>query len=145
MFKNILIATDGSDLAAKAVEQGVVFAKEIGAGITALTITKPFNVLSLAPSELGYTPIEYKKHAEAYAEKVLDTVAAAAKSAGIDCETLQIEHEHVYQAIIDAAAARKCDLIIMASHGRRGASAIVLGSETVKVLTHSKIPVLVYR
>ena len=63
MFKNILIATDGSDLAAKAVEQGVLFAKEIGAGITALTITEPFNVLSLAPSELGYTPIEYKKHA----------------------------------------------------------------------------------
>jgi nucleotide-binding universal stress UspA family protein len=145
LFKNILIATDGSDLAAKAVEQGVLFPKEIGAGITALTITEPFNVLSLAPSELGYTPIEYKKHAEAYAEKVLDTVAAAAKSAGIDCETLQIEHEHVYQAIIDAAAARKCDLIIMASHGRRGASAVVLGSETVKVLTHSKIPVLVYR
>ena len=145
MFKNILIATDGSDLAAKAVEQGVLFAKEIGAGITALTITKPFNVLSLAPSELGYTPIEYKKHAEVYAEKVLDTVAAAAKSAGIDCETLQIEHEHVYQAIIDAAAARKCDLIVMASHGRRGVSAVVLGSETVKVLTHSKIPVLVYR
>ena len=145
MFKNILIATDGSDLAAKAVEQGVVFAKEIGAGITALTITKPFNVLSLAPSELGYTPIEYKKYAEEYAEKVLDTVAAAAKSAGIDCETLHIEHEHVYQAIIDAAAARKCDLIVMASHGRRGVSAVVLGSETVKVLTHSKIPVLVYR
>ena len=145
MFKNILIATDGSDLAAKAVEQGVVFAKEIGAGITALTITKPFNVLSLAPSELGYTPIEYKKYAEEYAEKVLDTVAAAAKSAGIDCETLHIEHEHVYQAIIDAAAARKCDLIVMASHGRRGVSAVVLGSETVKVLTHSKIPILVYR
>jgi len=145
LFKNILIATDGSDLAAKAVEQGVVFAKEIGAGITALTITKPFNVLSLAPSELGYTPIEYKKYAEEYAEKVLDTVAAAAKSAGIDCETLHIEHEHVYQAIIDAAAARKCDLIVMASHGRRGVSAVVLGSETVKVLTHSKIPILVYR
>ena len=145
MCKNILIATDGSDLAAKAVEQGVLFPKEIGAGITALTITEPFNVLSLAPSELGYTPIEYKKHAEAYAEKVLDTVAAAAKSAGIDCETLHIEHEHVYQAIIDAAVARKCDLIVMASHGRRGVSAVVLGSETVKVLTHSKIPVLVYR
>ena len=145
MFKNILIATDGSDLAAKAVEQGVLFAKEIGAGITALTITEPFNVLSLAPSELGYTPIEYKKYAEEYAEKVLDTVAAAAKSAGIDCETLQIEHEHVYQAIIDAAAARKCDLIVLASHGRRGVSAVALGSETVKVLTHSKIPVLVYR
>jgi nucleotide-binding universal stress UspA family protein len=71
VFKNILIATDGSGLAAKAVEQGIVFAKEIGAKITAVTVTEPFHVLSLAPSELEYTPIEYKKHTEAYAEKAL--------------------------------------------------------------------------
>ena len=102
-------------------------------------------MLSLAPSELEYTPIEYKKHVEAYAEKVLGAVSAAAKSAGVVCETLRVEHEQVYQAIIDAASARRCDLIVMASHGRRGVSAVVLGSETVKVLTHSKIPVLVYR
>jgi nucleotide-binding universal stress UspA family protein len=145
LFKNILIATDGSDLAAKAVEQGIRFAKEIGAKITAVTITEPFHVLSLAPSELEYTPIEYKKHAEARAEKVLGTVSAAAKLAGVACETLQVEHEQIYQAIIDAVSARSCDLIVMASHGRRGISAVVLGSETVKVLTHSKIPVLVYR
>jgi nucleotide-binding universal stress UspA family protein len=92
-----------------------------------------------------YTPIEYKKHAQALAEKVLGTVSAAATSAGVECETLHIEHEHIHQAIIDAAEARRCDLIVMASHGRRGVSAVVLGSETVKVLTHSKIPVLVYR
>jgi nucleotide-binding universal stress UspA family protein len=145
VFKNILVATDGSDLAAKAVEEGIRFAKEIGAKITAVTVTEPFHVLSLVPSQLEYTPIEYKKHAEAHAEKVLGTVSAAAKLAGVACETLHVEHEHVYQAIIDAASARKCDLIVMASHGRRGISAIVLGSETVKVLTHSKIPVLVYR
>jgi nucleotide-binding universal stress UspA family protein len=72
-------------------------------------------------------------------------VSAVAKSGGVVCETLHVEHEHIYQAIIDAASARKCDLIVMASHGRRGISAVVLGSETVKVLTHSKIPVLVYR
>ena len=141
MFKNILVATDGSDLAAKAVEQGILFAKEVGAKITALTVSEPFNVLSLAPSELEYTPIEYKKYAEAYAEEVLGTVSAKAQS----CETLHSEHEQVYQAIIDAASARRCDLIVMASHGRRGISAVVLGSQTVKVLTHSKIPVLVYR
>ena len=145
LFKNILVATDGSDLAAKAVEQGILLAKEVGAKITAVTVTEPFNVLSLAPSELGYTPFEYKKHAEAHAEKVLGTVSAAAKSASVVCETLHVEHEQVYQAIIDAATARRCDLIVMASHGRRGVSAVVLGSETVKVLTHSKIPVLVYR
>jgi nucleotide-binding universal stress UspA family protein len=145
LFKNILVATDGSDLAAKAVEQGILFAKEIGAKVTAVTVTEPFHVLSLKPSQLEYTPIEYKKHAGAHAEKVLGTVSTAAKSAGVTCEALHVEHEHVYQAITDAATARNCDLIVMASHGRRGVSAVVLGSETVKVLTHSKIPVLVYR
>ena len=145
MFKNILVATDGSDLAAKAVEQGILLAKEVGAKITALTVTEPSNVLSLAPGALEYIPIEYKKYAEAYAEEVLGTVLAKAQSSGVTCEMLHIEHEQVYQAIIDAASARKCDLIVMASHGRRGVSAVVLGSQTVKVLTHSKIPVLVYR
>ena len=145
MFKNILIATDGSDLAAKAVEQGVLFAKEIGAKITAVTVTEPFHVLSVKPSQLEYTPNEYKKHAEAHADRVLGTVSAAAIAAGVVCEMLHVEHAQVYQAIIDAAEARRCDLIVMASHGRRGVSAVVLGSETVKVLTHSKIPVLVYR
>jgi len=76
---------------------------------------------------------------------VLGIVSAAAKLAGVDCETLDVEHDQVYQAIIDAAVSRRCELIVMASHGRRGVSAVVLGSETVKVLTHSKIPVLVYR
>jgi nucleotide-binding universal stress UspA family protein len=145
VFTNIMIATDGSDLAAKAVEQGVLFAKEIGAKITAVTVTEPFHLLSVKPSQLEYTPIEYKKHAESHANKVLGVVSAAAESVGVACDTLHVEHELVYQAIIDAAEARKCDLIVMASHGRRGVSAVVLGSETVKVLTHSKIPVLVYR
>ena len=145
MFRNILIPTDGSDLAAKAVEQGVLFAKEIGAKITAVTVTEPFHLVSVKPSQLEYTPIEYKKHAEIQANKVLDAVSAAAKSAGVACDVLHVEHELIYQAIIEAAEARKCDLIVMASHGRRGVSAVVLGSETVKVLTHSKIPVLVYR
>jgi nucleotide-binding universal stress UspA family protein len=145
LFKNILVPTDGSDLAAKAVEQAILFAKEIGAKITVVTITEPFHLLSVAPSQLEYTPIEYKKYAEAHAEKVFGTVSAAAKLAGVGCATLHVEHEQVYQGIIDAASARGCDLIVMASHGRRGVSAVVLGSETVKVLTHSKIPVLVYR
>src|SRR5215831_9058651 len=145
MFRNILIPTDGSDLAAKAVEQGVLVSNEIGAKITAVTVTEPFHLVSVKPSQLEYTPIEYKKHAEIQANKVLGTVSDAAKSAGVICDTLRVEHELIYQAIIEAAEARKCDLIVMASHGRRGVSAVVLGSETVKVLTHSKIPVLVYR
>jgi nucleotide-binding universal stress UspA family protein len=145
MFKNILIPTDGSELATRAVEQGVLFAKEIGARIVAVTVTEPFHMLSVAPSQIEYTRDEYRRHVGSYAETVLGAVANAAKRAGVACETLRVEHEHVYRAIIDAAAAKGCDLIVMASHGRHGVSAVVLGSETVKVLTHSQIPVLVYR
>jgi nucleotide-binding universal stress UspA family protein len=145
MFNSILVPTDGSDLSAKAVEQGILFAKEIGAKITAVTVTEPFHLLSVEQIQLEYTPIEYQKNSKVHAEKVLGVVSDAAKSAGVACDTLHVEHEQIYQAIIDAAEARKCDLIVMASHGRRGVSAVVLGSETVKVLTHSKIPVLVYR
>ena len=81
MFKNILVPTDGSDLAAKAVEQGVLFAKEIGAKITAVTVTEPVDLSSAEMSQLKYTPFEYKTHAEAHAEEVLGTVSAACKSA----------------------------------------------------------------
>ena len=76
---------------------------------------------------------------------MLSSISAAANSAGVSCKTLHVEHEHPYQAIIDTAASKGCDLIVMAPHGRRGVAAVVLGSETVKVLTHSRIPVLVYR
>jgi nucleotide-binding universal stress UspA family protein len=145
MYRNILIPTDGSDLASKAVEHGLAFAKEIGAKVTALTITEPFRVFALAPSQLEYTRGEYTKQADAYAEQVLAAVADGAARAGVTCEIHHVEQEHVYEAIVDTAAANGCDLILMASHGRRGVSALVLGSETVKVLTHSKIPVLVYR
>lgn len=145
MYNHILIPTDGSDLAAKAVEHGVAFAKEIGAKITAVTVTEPFAVFALAPSQLQYTRAEYDRHAKAYAEQALTAVANAAKLAGVPCETVHVERGHVYEAIIETAIASGCDLIVMASHGRRGVSAVVLGSETVKVLTHSKIPVLVYR
>jgi nucleotide-binding universal stress UspA family protein len=145
LYRNILIPTDGSDLAAKAVEHGIALAKEVGAKVTAVTVTEPFSVFALAPSQLEYTRNEYDKHAKAYADQALATVASAAKLAGVVCDTVHAERGQVYEAIIDTATANGCDLIVMASHGRRGVSAVVLGSETVKVLTHSKIPVLVYR
>jgi nucleotide-binding universal stress UspA family protein len=145
LYRKILIPTDGSDLATTAVKHGVKFAKEIGAKVTGVTVTEPFHLLSVKPSQLEYTPAEYKKHSKTHAEQVLHSIAAAADAAGVSCETVHVEHEHPYQAIIDTAASKGCDLILMASHGRRGVAAVVLGSETVKVLTHSKIPVLVYR
>jgi nucleotide-binding universal stress UspA family protein len=145
MYKNILIPTDGSELAGKAVQHGLTFAKESGAKITVLTVTTPFHASSLDPLVVEDTPIQYKRQIQEHAAKMLGGVASAAKAAGVACDIVQVEHEHPYKAIIDTAGSRGCDLIVMASHGRRGVSAIVLGSETVKVLTHSKIPVLVHR
>lgn len=145
MYKNILIPTDGSELAGKAVQHGMAFAKEIGAKITVLTVTVPFHVFTLDPMVVEDTLDQYRKRLQVETARLFSAVAKAASAAGVACETVQVEHEHPYQAIIDTAKSKGCDLIVMASHGRRGVSAIVLGSETVKVLTHSKIPVLVHR
>jgi nucleotide-binding universal stress UspA family protein len=145
MFKNILIATDGSELALKAIEHGIALAKFIGAKVTVVTVSLPFHVFTLDPLVVEDTADQYKKRTQENATKLLGTVASAAKAAGVACETVHVEHEHPYRAIIDTASSRGCDLITMASHGRRGVSALLLGSETVKVLTHSKIPVLVHR
>jgi nucleotide-binding universal stress UspA family protein len=145
MFKNILIATDGSELAWKAVEHGIALAKSIGAKVTVVTVSLPFHVFTLDPLVVEDTADQYKVRIKEHAAKLLGGIANAAKSAGVACDTIQVEHEHPYQGIIDTANSRSCDLITMASHGRRGVSALLLGSETVKVLTHSKIPVLVHR
>ena len=134
MYTHILIPTDGSELAGTAVEHGVGLAKRIGAKVTVLTVLPPDMITT------DREMIEIRKERM---QKQLDAVAM--QTAGVACETIQVEHEHPYQAIIDTADSKGCDLIVMASHGRRGISAIVLGSETVKVLTHCKIPVLVYR
>ena len=145
LYRNILIPTDGSALAAKAVEHGLALAKEIGARVTAVAVTEPYAPLAVAPGQLAYSREEYGERAAAFAAAALSGVAEAAQAAGVRYDTVHAESEQVFQGIIDAAAANGCDLIVMASHGRRGVAAIVLGSETVKVLTHSTIPVLVYR
>ena len=145
MYTNILIPTDGSELAGKAVQHGIALAKRIGAKVTALTVLLPFHVFTTDTQMIEDTPAQYRARMQEHAEKTLSAVGQAAQAAGVACETVQVEHEHPYQAIIDTAASKGCDLIVMASHGRHGISAIVLGSETVKVLTHCKIPVLVHR
>jgi nucleotide-binding universal stress UspA family protein len=145
MYKHILIPTDGSDLSGKAVQHGIALAKSEGAEVSGITVTVPFHVLALDPDTLTDTPASYQKRMAAVAEKYLKQIENAATPAGVTCDVISLEHEQPYQAIIDAAKKNGCDLIVMASHGRRGLSALVLGSETVKVLTHSTIPVLVYR
>lgn len=117
MFKNILIPSDGSELAGKAIEHGNRFAREVGTKVVAVTVTEPFHLLSVAPSQIEYTCSKNAKHANAHAAKVLGAVSAAAERNGVACETMRAEHEHVYQAIIEAAVSKGCDLIAIASHG----------------------------
>jgi nucleotide-binding universal stress UspA family protein len=145
MYTNILIPTDGSELAGEAVRHGIAWARRIGAKVTVLTVLPPFHVFTTDTQMLEDTPAQYKIRMQKHAENTLGAVVQVAQAAGVACEMVHVEHEHPYQAIIDTAGSKGCDLIVMASHGRHGISAIVLGSETVKVLTHSKIPVLVHR
>ena len=145
MYKKILLPTDGSSLSAAAVTQGVGLAKSMGATVVGMTVSVPFHTFALDPMMVGDTKESYKKDCAAHARKHLNAIKAAASGAGVPCELKHVDAEHPYEGIIDTAKTAGCDLIVMASHGRRGASALVLGSETVKVLTHSKIPVLVCR
>ena len=146
MYRNILIATDGSELAEKAVSHGVALAKLAGAKITALIVETPFNVFKVPESQVRQMSAAFAQHAEhvkQHAAKVLNRIADVAKAAGVPCDTVQLEDDQPYRAIIKTAEDKGCDLIVMASHGRSGISAVLLGSVTNKVLTHTNIPVLV--
>lgn len=145
MFKHILFPTDGEAHSVAAIAPCVALAKDSGARLTVLHVTAPFRVLSTRPEVLADTPDDYAQHSRARAQDRLEQVAAVARAQGVPCETMTVEHEHPYQAIIDVARQRDCDLVAMASHGRRGVQALLLGSETQKVLTHSHLPVLVFR
>ena len=145
MFKHILIPTDGSDLSRKAVLYGVQLAKASGAKVTALTVTDPYLAATMDAVLIPVGEEDYEEQSRLLAERAMEQVKMAADAAGVPCETIREVHDQPYRAIIDAAHALNCDLIVMASHGRRGISALLLGSETVKVLTHSTIAVLVYR
>ena len=146
MYRHILIPTDGSELAEHAVTSGLSLAKSVGAKVSVIVVETPFNVFSVQESKVQQMSEAFAKHAEQirkHAASVLQHAAAAANAAGVPCDTIQAEHEQPYQAIIATAKDKGCDLIVMASHGRSGLSAVLLGSVTNKVLTHTKIPVLV--
>lgn len=146
MYRHILIPTDGSELAHRAVSHGLSLAKSVGAKITALTVEGSFDVYTVPASKVYEMSGAFTEHAartKAHAEKILNGVAEEARLAGVTCETVHIEEDRPYEAIIETAKQRGCDLIVMASHGRSGISAVLLGSVTNKVLTHTNIPVLV--
>ena len=141
MYKKFLIATDGSELATSAIQNGIYLAKSTGSKITAVNVSEPLYWFD--PNMIPDAEAAYIDAVNQVAAKALAAVADAAKAASVPCETVHVEGQMPYLGIIDTANAKHCDLIVMASHGRKGVSAFVLGSETVKVLTHSRIPVLV--
>jgi nucleotide-binding universal stress UspA family protein len=145
MFKHILIPIDGTELSVAALDKSLTLARETGAKVTVLMTIEPAPIVMMAMVQLTEQQNRYHQHAKEQAARHLGEAAAKAKAAGVPCDTVQVDHDHPYQAIIETAAGKGCDLIAMASHGRRGISALVLGSETTKVLTHSTMPVLVYR
>ncbi|MBR0876137.1 nucleotide-binding universal stress UspA family protein [Bradyrhizobium japonicum] len=140
MYSHILIPTDGSELAERGVAHGMALAKSLGATVSVIFVVEPFSEVSSRFLEAVVAYVEFRKQ---QATSVLDRVANEAKTAGISCQTIQVESGQPHQAIIAAAADKGCDLIVMSSHGRSGVAALLVGSVTSKVLTHAKIPVLV--
>jgi len=145
MFKHILVPTDGSKLSEATIHKAVEFAKSIGAKVTGFHVMPQFHVFTYRTEMLEDTREEFARDSQTHAEKYLAVIQEAAKAAGVRCETASITSDQPHEAIIQAAKKRGCDLIMMASHGRKGLQGMLLGSETQKVLTHSRIPVLVYR
>ena len=140
MYKNILIATDGSSLAARAVEHGTNLAKSLGAEVLLLTVTERFHVFALEADQLEETPVSFSEHMQKQAERTLSEASEIARNLGVEATTLHMEDDAPYQAIIRMAEDHVCDLIVMASHGRGGVSALLLGSETMKVLAPLEHP-----
>ncbi|MCL1826408.1 MAG: universal stress protein [Betaproteobacteria bacterium] len=147
MFKHVLVPTDGSPLSDTAVTRSIAFAREIGAQLTFFYSQPDFPMPIYGEGALidPTTPEQFAQSAEQEAQRILDRAKAEAEAAGVAADTDTQVSETPYEAIISAANRHDCDLIFMASHGRRGIASLLLGSETQRVLTHSKTPVLVYR
>lgn len=147
MYKHFLIPTDGSEPSEAAVNAALKLAAETGAKVLALNIQMPFVPPAFAemPIAAPFTDVEYEKAVMQASERVLASVKARADALQVSCKTLTKLDTSVWETIIDVADDEACDLIFMASHGRKGLAALILGSETQKVLTHSGVPVLVHR
>ena len=146
MYKNILLPTDGSALSAIAIDNGLQFAKAVGARVTGLYV-----MLERQPESFeDYAPVDVKapkldEVARQEADKYLKVIADKAQALGVPCQTQSMKHSSPHQAIITIATTTGCDLIVMASHGKKGITGELVGSETARVITNCKIPVLVYR
>jgi nucleotide-binding universal stress UspA family protein len=147
-YRHLLACTDGSPRARKAVAAAAKLARACGAKLTVLFVVPPYVLPAYGEAAQyvpGVTPKLYKQRADALAKEVLAPAARIARVAGVGCETLAVSADEPWSGVLHAAHRRGCDLIVMASHGRGGLARALLGSETQKVLTHSRIPVLVVR
>jgi nucleotide-binding universal stress UspA family protein len=144
MYKRILFPTDGSEITQKALDTAIALAKLSGAEIYALSVKEPFPYSAISEMQ-PVPPQEFYDAQERIASGRVQAAAEAARAAGIQCHAHTVEAIHPWEAILDHAKAQGCDVIVMASHGRRGVTALLLGSETSRVLTHTTLPVLVVR
>jgi nucleotide-binding universal stress UspA family protein len=144
MFTRILVPTDGSDITKKAAATAIALAKSLGAMLYTLSVKEPFPYSAISEMQ-PVPPQEFFDAQERIAAERVNAVRDACQVAGQACEAHTVEAVHPWEAIIEHAKSKGCDLIVMSSHGRRGVTALLLGSETQKVLTHTSIPVLVVR
>jgi nucleotide-binding universal stress UspA family protein len=145
IYTRILIPTDGAEASQRAILAGVDFARELGAEVVGLFATPAFHLFSTDSEALEDTPAQYAAASSGKAARTLSQVASAARDAGVGCRTEHVVSDSPWEAIVEAAPRLGCDLIVMASHGRKGLKGLLLGSETQKVLVHSTVPVLVHR
>lgn len=149
MYKHILIATDGSELAGKGVAHGLELAKGLGSAVTFVNVSEPFPALAWGGAMAGYVAgeelVNYEENARKYGREVLNKCKAEADALGVRAKTLYVENRTPAEAILDVSRSEACDLIVMASHGRRGLGRLVLGSQTAEVVSLTEIPVLVVR
>jgi nucleotide-binding universal stress UspA family protein len=145
VYKHILIATDGSELAGKAVAAGFDLARQFAAQVTVVTVTEPWTALVAGDTTFAFPVDEYEKLANESAKHILSGAGKLARKAGINCVTVHDKDHYPSEGILETAAKNNCDLIVMASHGRRGLGRFLLGSVAAKVLTHSTVPVLICR
>jgi nucleotide-binding universal stress UspA family protein len=148
MYKHILIATDGSELAERGLDHGLGLAKALGAAVTLVTVTDFWSPLAMANEALRGHPHpaeQFESEMAAAAGRVLRAAQGKAEALGVTAATIHVADKHPAQGVIDTAMEGGCDLIVMSSHGRRGAKRLMLGSQTAEVVTHTTIPVLVIR
>ncbi|MDR3387593.1 MAG: universal stress protein [Rudaea sp.] len=153
MIRHILIPSDGSERSDAAIKHGVRFAKALGAKVTGVHVIPPFHSFTYRSQMLLTYHVAlpedseagYKRATGECAKKILQAIKRAASAEGVSCDTIKVIDDQPFKAILEVAGKKGCDLIVMASHGHSGIGAVLLGSETQKVLTHSQIPVLVYR